>query len=109
TTVFIEQKPKNDAQRSSAPPPSTGPADDLLDAQPSAETTSQGSADCLDSDLPDIVDLVLEMGNTREAPADAPSPLPAAANLRLPAHLQELAGRARDYVEAASSPNTRRA
>jgi len=35
-------------------------------------------------------------------PIDEPSPA-------LPAHLQELAGRARDYADAASSPNTRRA
>ncbi|WP_246658842.1 site-specific integrase [Mesorhizobium sp. J18] len=39
------------------------------------------------------------MGRT---PAEAPSP-------PLPAHLEQLAGRARDYVEAASSANTRRA
>jgi hypothetical protein len=43
--------------------------------------------------------------------ADYPSPLalPAIADSRLPAHLEKLAGRARDYVEAASSENTRRA
>ncbi|WP_292272013.1 site-specific integrase, partial [Mesorhizobium sp.] len=35
--------------------------------------------------------------------------LSAAATPRLPAHLEALAGRARDYVEAASSANTRRA
>ncbi|WP_425373831.1 tyrosine-type recombinase/integrase [Phyllobacterium salinisoli] len=50
-------------------------------------------------DLPDIVDLVLEMGR---APTDMPSPA-------LPAHLETLADPARDYVEAASSANTRRA
>ncbi len=38
-----------------------------------------------------------------------PSPAPAVANPHLPAHLEQLAGRARDYVEAASSANTRRA
>ncbi len=37
-----------------------------------------------------------------------PSPLPAAGS-SLPAHLERLANRARDYVEAASSANTRRA
>jgi integrase len=36
-------------------------------------------------------------------------PAPAAGNPRLPAQLARLAGRARDYVEAASSANTRRA
>jgi integrase len=59
-------------------------------------------------DLPDIVDLVMEMGRTAdEQPADPPSPLPAVATPRLPAHLDALADRARDYVEAASSANTR--
>ena len=68
------------------------------------------AADDLDSDLPDIIDLVMEMGRaTEEPPAEAPSPLPAVANPRLPAHLDALADRARDYVAAASSANTRRA
>src|SRR5690606_15050543 len=59
-------------------------------------------------DLPDIVDLVMEMGRTDEAPSP---PLPAIGTRQppLPAHLEKLAGRARDYVEAASSSNTRRA
>ncbi|WP_082766485.1 tyrosine-type recombinase/integrase [Paramesorhizobium deserti] len=48
-------------------------------------------------DLPDIVDIVRDMGNIATDP-------PA-----LPAHLEPLADRARDYVEAASSANTRRA
>jgi len=39
----------------------------------------------------------------------SPPPLPAVANPRLPAHLDALANRACDYVEAASSANTRRA
>ncbi len=51
-------------------------------------------------DLPDIVDVVMEMGHSL---TEVPSPSP------LPAHLENLAGRARDYVEAASSANTRRA
>jgi integrase len=59
-------------------------------------------------DLPDIVDLVMETGRTDEAPSP---PLPAIGTRQppLPAHLEKLAGRARDYVEAASSSNTRRA
>ncbi|WP_234189141.1 site-specific integrase [Shinella sp. NM-101] len=43
-----------------------------------------------------------------EVPAGVPSPLPDA-SARLPAHLQDLTDRARTYVEAASSANTRRA
>jgi integrase len=63
-----------------------------------------------DDDLPDIVDVVAAMGGAPdEPPAEAPSPPPAIAEPRLPAHLDALAGRARDYVEAASSANTRRA
>ncbi|KUM26350.1 integrase [Mesorhizobium loti] len=66
-----------------------------------------------EDDLPDIIDMVVEMGRTEEEPPASPSspPLPAAASLteRLPVHLGDLAGRARDYVEAASSANTRRA
>ncbi len=88
-------------------------------------------------DLPDIIDVVMAMGRTPAEPAStealrygsgrselgkpnrwlsagdadhsSPPPLPAAANPPLPAHLEVLAGRARDYVEAASSANTRRA
>ncbi len=57
-------------------------------------------------DLPDIVDLVMEMGRSDEGPS-----LPAVESRQasLPAHLEKLADRARDYVEAASSANTRRA
>ena len=62
-----------------------------------------------EDDLPDIIDVVMEMGRADE-PAERPSPpLLAVANSRLPAHLDALADRARDYVEAASSANTRRA
>lgn len=50
-------------------------------------------------DLHDIIDVVMEMGVVQ---AKVPSP-------PLPAHLEKLADRARDYVEAASSANTRRA
>lgn len=64
------------------------------------------------NDLPDIIDVVMEMGRQPEAPDKAPSPslrVTAEAKERLPAHLEKLADRARDYVEAASSANTRRA
>ncbi|MER9197524.1 site-specific integrase [Mesorhizobium australicum] len=59
-------------------------------------------------DLPDIVDVVMEMGR----PDEDPSPSPPVLDQRqssLPTHLEKLADRARDYVEAASSANTRRA
>ena len=65
-----------------------------------------------EDDLPDIVDMVMRMGQTEEEPPASPSPpLAATARVieRLPGHLEDLAGRARDYVEAASSANTRRA
>ncbi|WP_051092005.1 site-specific integrase [Hoeflea sp. 108] len=73
-----------------------------------------------DEDLPDIIDVVMAMGQHMEAVAEpeavhgvAPSPaLPLvgpASSGRLPAQLDALAERARAYVEAASSQNTRRA
>lgn len=62
-----------------------------------------------EDDLPDIVDVVLEIGRPAEQ-EKAPSPLPPVVPTpRLPAHLDALADRARGYVEAASSANTRRA
>jgi integrase len=64
-----------------------------------AEDDQESTAASGEDDLPDIINVVMEMGR---APAEAPSP-------PLPAHLDALAGRARDYVEAASSANTRRA
>ncbi|RWB68875.1 site-specific integrase [Mesorhizobium sp.] len=66
-------------------------------------------------DLPDVVDLVMEMGHPtqheqRGGEEEVPSPsLPVQQQERLPGHLERLADRARDYVEAASSANTRRA
>lgn len=60
-------------------------------------------------EMPDIVDVVMEMGRQNEEEAQAPSPVLIVANPRLPAHLDALAERARDYVDAASSANTRRA
>jgi integrase len=96
--IFVEQKSKNRIENTSATPYSTGAVVD--------HSAVRSTAD----DLPDIVDLVMEMGRTAdEQPADPPSPLPAVATPRLPAHLDALADRARDYVEAASSANTRRA
>ena len=57
--------------------------------------------------MPDIIDVVMEMGRRTEQEIPA---LPVAeAAPALPGHLEELADRARSYVEAASSANTRRA
>ncbi|NKK60592.1 tyrosine-type recombinase/integrase [Rhizobium leguminosarum bv. viciae] len=81
-TQIIEQNDENDAQAISAPSGSTAASDDL-----SAPPASPG----------------MPMRN-----AGPPSPLPEA-RTALPAHLEQLADRARDYVEAASSANTRRA
>lgn len=129
----VEQKPENYRARPSGPSHNTGPEDDVSRARLSADTKGAGA-----EDLPDIVDLVMEMGRIpEEPPADAqalrygsgrssfgkpnrwlsagdadhssPPPLPVVSNPRLPAHLDALADRARDYVEAASSANTRRA
>ncbi|MEO5324419.1 site-specific integrase [Mesorhizobium sp. CC13] len=71
------------------------------------------------ADLPDIVDVVMAMGRdsiegvAETTTFDAPSPAlvagEAGSSARMPAHLLRLAERARGYVEAASSPNTRRA
>lgn len=60
------------------------------------------------SDLLDIVDVVMETGHPDEAPAP-PTQVLDSRQASLPAHLEKLADRARDYVEAASSANTRRA
>ncbi|BAV52896.1 phage integrase (plasmid) [Mesorhizobium loti] len=75
----------------------------------SSDTAEHGS-----EDMPDIVDLVMEMGRAgSEASDEPPSPAPPVGRMQplshLPAHLAGLADRARDYVEAASSTNTRRA
>ncbi|MET2831154.1 site-specific integrase [Mesorhizobium shangrilense] len=65
-----------------------------------ADDGQESSAGSGNDNLPDIIDLVMEMGRTPDEPQDAPP---------LPAHLESLADRARDYVEAASSINTGRA
>lgn len=67
------------------------------------------STDAIDADdLPDIVDVVMEMGRPDEGPSPPP-PVLDPRQTSLPTHLEKLADRARDYVEAASSANTRRA
>src|SRR5690606_37560971 len=65
-------------------------------------------------DLPDIIDIVAEMGHV-DAPSPPPEPdagrsdITAEQRTHVPGHLEDLALRARGYVEAASSANTRRA
>ncbi len=65
-------------------------------------------------DLPDIIDIVAEMGRV-DAPSPPPEPdagrsgITAEQRTHVPGHLEDLALRARGYVEAASSANTRRA
>lgn len=66
--------------------------------------------------MPDIIDIVMEMGHSALPPradggeAGGHSRLPTHPEAStLPDHLENLAGRARGYVEAASSANTRRA
>ncbi|MER8683491.1 site-specific integrase [Mesorhizobium sp. M1405] len=71
-----------------------------------AGDAQRSSAASGEDDMPDIIDIVMQMG---DADLASSPPLPAIANPSLPAHLEALAGRARDYIEAASSANTRRA
>jgi integrase len=83
----------------------------FVEQKPEQRASENPAADA--DDLPDILDVVMEMSRAPEEPpaeVHPPSPpLPVVSNPRLPAHLDELADRARDYVEAASSANTRRA
>jgi integrase len=96
--IFVEQKPTNHRARPSGASHSTAPDVEIAAAQASAAPATQ-----TDDDLPDIVDVVMAM-------SQQPEPPPAGENAPLlPAHLETLANRARDYVEAASSANTRRA
>jgi integrase len=105
---IVDQNLQNRTQHGSARSKETPPGVDQIAPVPSAEPDASS-----DDDMPDIIDVVLEMGRAPEEPpveAQAPSPpLPVVTNPRLPAHLDALADRARDYVEAASSSNTRRA
>ncbi|AMS44894.1 site-specific integrase [Aminobacter aminovorans] len=111
----VEQNPENHSKRRS----------------PRRESTSEnailGKNRCHDDvsvdDLPDIVDVVMAMGRQAEAAiepgavvgADGGGTSPALASddvspvRRHPGQLDELAERARGYVKAASSANTRRA
>ena len=131
---LVDQNPEKRAQPGSARSQETAPPVDQDAVDQSAPAASAEHDRPIADDLPDIVDVVAEMGRAPEVPpagagrselgkrsqahrwlsagdADhsSPPPLPAVANPRLPAHLDALANRARDYVEAASSGNTRRA
>ncbi len=102
---LVDQNPEKRAGHRSARSQETAPVVDQTTLAASAEHDTPTA-----EDLPDIVDVVMAMGRAPEEQSpEAPSPLPTVANPRLPAHLEALAGRARDYVEAASSANTRRA
>ncbi|ESY64101.1 hypothetical protein X743_31860 [Mesorhizobium sp. LNHC252B00] len=57
-------------------------------------------------DLPDIVEIVMEMGARIKLPSP---PVLDSRQASLPAHLEKLADPARDSVDAGSSANTRRA
>lgn len=108
--VFVEQKPKNHVARPSGPSHSTGP-EDVVSAAPVSADPGAG-ADSPDGELPDIGSIVMAMDQAPEdEPAEAPSPAMSISGgqTRVPAHLEKLVDRARDYVEAASSANTRRA
>ena len=98
---LVDQNPEKRAHGRSARSQEASPAVD--------KTAPSASAD----DLPDI-DLGALFNEEPHADAagqgEAPSPsLPVVSRARLPADLDELAGRARNYLEAASSANTRRA
>jgi len=63
-----------------------------------------------EDDLPDHIDVVMEMSRTIE-PVASPSPAPPLATSegeRLPGHPEHLADRARGYVETANSANVHR-
>lgn len=87
----------------------------LGESRESREVAMDGT----EEDLPDIVELVRAMGaptpdealprSEGKAPSPALLDTDSRGDRRLPGHLEDLAGRARGYVEAASSANTRRA
>ncbi|MEJ6782598.1 site-specific integrase [Aminobacter sp. Piv2-1] len=108
----IDQNPENRPVQGSARR-QRAPENAFRDEKPAVDRAT---------DLPDIVDVVMAMGrdpfeSVPETTAlDAPSPPLVAGEAgtsaripTMPAHLESLAERARGYVEAASSTNTRRA
>ncbi len=103
---IIKQNTEIHVEKTLTPSLSTASAYEVSAPQVVAATLAPANAD-----LPDIVDLVRAMGKMPEKPASAnpsPPPLPVAADPRPPAQLEALAERARGYVEAANSANTRK-
>lgn len=101
---------KRDGHRSARPQDTAPLVDqDTVDQLPPAASAEPNAS--IADDMPDIIDVILEMGRAPEEPlaeAEVPSPrLPVVSTLRLPAHLDALADRARDYVEAVSSAAAR--
>ncbi|ESY85896.1 hypothetical protein X738_33265 [Mesorhizobium sp. LNHC209A00] len=71
--IFDEQKPEKHVDPTSGPFHGTGAGDDMSDARPSAEPAA--GVDSVDSALPDIVEMIMAMGQTPEdEPAEAPLP-----------------------------------
>ncbi len=103
----VERRPKKQPRQPFRASHSTEVPDDVLPTQLPNERASPGADDHLDRELPDIIDIVTEMGRARDEAAAAPSP--ATRPNDVPSHLGQLADHARKYVEAASSANTRRA
>ncbi|WP_295811217.1 site-specific integrase [uncultured Nitratireductor sp.] len=78
-----------------------------MSKSPRSELAKPSPLDTTD-DLPDIVELVMQMDDQEKHQDEPPCP-PVPAQDRLPGHLGDLADTARSYVEASSSANTRRA
>ena len=101
----VERKPEKHVARPSGASHSIGAQDSVLRPRSAAGLEADD-----DDDLPDIIDLVMEMSRVPDQADKSPSPPVATSKTeRLPGHLETLADRARGYVEAASSANTRRA
>lgn len=98
--VFVDKKPEKRVGPTFGPRHSTGAEDCISAAWPTA------AGEPIADDLPDIIDVVMEMGRTPDEVQTVPALQPAPG---LSAHLETLADHARKYVEAGSSANTRRA
>ncbi|WEX12211.1 site-specific integrase [Chelativorans sp. AA-79] len=105
----VDQNPEKRARHRSARSQGTAPGVDQVASAPAEPDVP------IADDLPDIVDVVVEMGRTPQgSPGEAETSSPSLQAIarepgRFPGYLNGLADRARDYVEAASSANTRRA
>jgi len=117
---IVDQNPENSARKAAGEPGDTAPADDLPDITEIVAAMARGT----ESAEPGGVQ-ALRYGSERsllekpiqglfvgDADRSSPPALSTAVNLderRLSGHLERLANRARDYIEASSSANTRRA